>query len=161
MLHCCTYVACMHQDYIVCLNWRCKTFIRICTIRPTIWPMHMHTQSNRILQINTHLQQTILTLSMSFFYLLKNNTIRFFANFVRLMTKDAIKTLPLANVPDVIGLNRCAEIAYNKQYIDNIWHRLSQCSTYLGGLYVFFWLRNCLFSYVKCSIFSACGIRWH
>lgn len=49
---------------------------------------------------------------------------------------DAIKTFPLTNLPDVIGLNASAEIAYNNQYICAIWEQLSQCQTFFEGLYI-------------------------
>lgn len=49
---------------------------------------------------------------------------------------DAIKTFPLTNVPDVIGLNAYAEVAYNNQYINGIWQQLSQCKTLFEGMYI-------------------------
>lgn len=35
----------------------------------------------------------------------------------------------------MIGLNDCAEIAYNNQFIDNIWKQFSQCAAQNNGLY--------------------------
>lgn len=55
--------------------------------------------------------------------------------FKRLCHIDAINQLPLTNVPDVIGLNGCTEIAYNKQYIEDVWNRLSNCTTFFEGSY--------------------------
>lgn len=51
---------------------------------------------------------------------------------------DAIETLPLTNVPDVVGLNATAEIAHNNQFIYDIWKQLSQCKALFGGLHFIF-----------------------
>lgn len=51
---------------------------------------------------------------------------------------DAIQTFPLTNVPDVIGLDATAEIAYNNQFIDDIWKQLSQYKSSFEGLHFFF-----------------------
>lgn len=47
-------------------------------------------------------------------------------NFCAFNKTDAIKTIPLTNAPDVIGLNNSAEIAYNIQSMEYIWQQHPQ-----------------------------------
>lgn len=67
---------------------------------------------------------------------------------------DAINTLPLTNAPAVIGLNDCAEIAYNNQFMQEIWNQFSPCDDTLqqNGSYFEF---SELFI-LSCAILSVC-----
>lgn len=72
-----------------------------------------------------------------FFFLyqfLRKNAIRKLGKLRAFNKTDAIKTIPLTNAPDVIGLNNSAAIAHNIQYIEHIWQQHPQWLAHEKGL---------------------------
>lgn len=83
-----------------------------------------------------------------------HNSVQFSSETLCICGIAAIDQLPLMNVPDVIGLNGSAQIAYNEQYIDHIWNRVSHCRTFSQGLVCFFGLISTMNIYISMN-------KWH